>query len=76
MAQFWPKIMEAYILGSTLGIFFFKFWCMIQYNKSSIQNGGISTFWAQKIRQEKFSQFTKIMNFIKSVCINFCVEMF
>ena len=22
MAQFWPKIIEAYILGSTLGFFF------------------------------------------------------
>ena len=42
---------------------------------SSIQFGGIGTFWGQKIRQEKLTKFTKILNYIKSSCIIVCTKM-
>ena len=34
------------------------------------------TFWTQKIIQEKSTKFIKILNYIKSSCITFCVQMF
>ena len=36
---------------------------------------GMETFWAQKIRQEKLTQFTKIFKNIKSSCIIFSSKM-
>ena len=35
----------------------------------------IGTFWTQKIIQEKSTKFIKILNYIKSSCITFCVQM-
>ena len=37
---------------------------------------GIETFWAQKIRQENLSWFTKILNYVKFSCIIFCAKLF
>ena len=36
---------------------------------------GIKTFWAQKL-DKKMLKFIKILNFIKSLCIIFCIKMF
>ena len=41
-----------------------------------IWSGGIETFWAQKIRQENLSWFTKILNYVKFSCIIFCARLF
>ena len=43
---------------------------------NTLSSGVIETFWAQKIIQEKFSRFTKVLNYIKSSCIIFCTKMF
>ena len=37
---------------------------------------GTEKFWAQKIEQEKLSQFAKILNYIKFSCIIFCAKLF
>ena len=37
---------------------------------------GIETFWAQKLRQDKLLQFTKILNYNKSSYIIFGAKLF
>ena len=37
---------------------------------------GIGTFWAQNIIQEKLTNFTKILNYIKYSCIISCAKMY
>ena len=36
----------------------------------NLQFRGIETFWAQKVRQGKLAEFTKILNYNKSSCSN------
>ena len=43
---------------------------------SIIWSGSIQTFWIQKVMQEKWTKFSKNLNYIKSSCITFCAKMF
>ena len=63
-----------------LKIFGVKF-TIIFYNACSyyhiiLMHKNYQTVWAQKITQEKLTTFTKILNFIKSSCIIFCLKPF
>ena len=46
-----------------------------QMHDTNKKYGGIGTFWAQKIIQEKSAIFTKILDFTKSSSINFFTKM-
>ena len=46
------------------------------YIVRTIWFGGIGTFWAQKVIQEKLTKFRKILNCIKSPCIMLCAKLF
>ena len=59
--------------------------CYMQYTKLGVLGHfahgvfwrmDIRTFWVQKIKQENLAKFTKILNYIKSSCIIFCVKLF
>ena len=49
---------------------------ILQEHGSSMQLDGIRTFWAQNIRQENLTKFTKILKYIKLSCIFFFSKMF
>ena len=38
--------------------------------------GGVATFWAKNITQEKLLKFAKILKYINSSCITFSAKLF
>ena len=64
---------------TSFSIIYYYLTAVVVYNWAGGEGGGevkvIVIFWALKIIQKKLTKFTKILIYIKTLCIIFCVKM-